>query len=426
MSVTHANAEMFNNNNYLPDLNHFPPTTGHGHLPADSPLTSPAPTLDPLTPPPAMSAASGSGHVGNFRFLSPTQGTAIPTWMPTTCFMGTVSAPGTGASWQHLVPVTMPWANHVAPHFTAQNTLLPQSLPVYTTAMGVTPQTTMMQVGPKPSIRCLRLKRHYRPNSIDESDGPCSKRFLSEKMAAWFKGLQITPPSGQGSNDSDNNDRCATAATALRGGFSTPGNSWQRFQEVEKRLGENLEDQDLEMSVEKDVSNGCRASTNHRGRSRVVVLKIPEEVKKEVHSPEPVLPAQIMKTITNPCTDLVLWKPPEVIISSCLGVSSPPSHSLCSTASNRCHTSTTTTTTTSSSSRRSVGRLQQTDRNGNSSSSRMSSRSNAAQFQGASATSGGGGVVFFGSETTTRSNGSVPDMDSMEFYDCVDDDDMDL
>lgn len=117
---------MFNNNNYLPDLNHYPPA---GQLPS-APLNLPPP--EPVAP--VVPGGQGYTRTGNFRFLSPTQGTAVPAWVPSACSVGMAAAPGLGASWQHSVPTTMPWANHVTPHFTAQSTMS-QSLPVYTMHM---------------------------------------------------------------------------------------------------------------------------------------------------------------------------------------------------------------------------------------------------------------------------------------------------
>lgn len=53
--------------------------------------------------------------------------------------------------------------------------------------------------------------------------GPTSKRRLSEKMAAWFKGLQIT--NGQETLGSNNAEL----------GQDSYQDGWQRFCELEKR-----------------------------------------------------------------------------------------------------------------------------------------------------------------------------------------------
>ena len=119
----HTTVKMFSNNNYLPDLNHYPS--------AGQQLPSIPPSPQPPDPLPVIPGSSNYARSGNFRFLSPTQGTAVPTWVPPACAVGMATAPGVGANWQHSVPTTLPWANHVPPRFTAQNSLS-QSLPVYT------------------------------------------------------------------------------------------------------------------------------------------------------------------------------------------------------------------------------------------------------------------------------------------------------
>ncbi|XP_076452587.1 uncharacterized protein LOC143288170 [Babylonia areolata] len=416
---------MFNNNNYLPDLNHYRPAAGQ-QMPANVP-GSPAP-LDPPLPPPAAPPVSGSGfgHVGNFRFLSPTQVTAVPTWMPAACVVSTISAPGMGTSWQHSVPITMPWANHIAPHFTAQSSPS-QSLPVYTMPMGILPQTTMMRGTPKPSVRCLRLKRRFRASINDDPEGPSSKRYLSERMASWFKQLQITPTKGQGDD--------ARSASGQEGTSSRLDNGWQRFHEVEKRLREDLEDVDLEMSgtgagkrngfgaAASGLAGAARGAATTGGGSGGgfgmenggVVLQIPDEVKKEVQKREPVLPAQIMKTITSPCMDLVLWKPPEAIITSYLQVS-PDSSNLSGESSSHSSSS-----SSSSSGSGSTQTARNGNGNGNGSDMQFPAPSSASSSAGSSFSTGS----FFGSGLA-QSGGSVTQMDSMEMFDCVDDDDMDL
>lgn len=104
---------MFNNNNYLPNLNHCPITDQLQNAIG----THPQPSGDQHTMGSGMQVYTSGA---NFRFLSPTQGTSVPTWAPAVTSVGMSSAPGVGVNWQHSVPTPMPWANHVPPHFSAQ------------------------------------------------------------------------------------------------------------------------------------------------------------------------------------------------------------------------------------------------------------------------------------------------------------------
>ncbi|KAK7087755.1 hypothetical protein V1264_021764 [Littorina saxatilis] len=294
---------MFNNNNYLPDLNHYPPT---------GQLSPPAPNFPPQEPVPPVQTGFGVVRTsGNFRFLSPTQVTCGPQWAPPTCNMGLVSAPGMGASWQHSVPSTMPWANPTAPHFNAQSTPShSQTLPVYSMQMTVTrPQTTMIQTSPKPSLLPRPMKRHLQPTPAELTDGPSSKRYLSEKMAACFKQLQISPLEEQNGSNSFN------VSDSGDPGFTwTADKGWQRFREVEKRLEVDLQlVEDASMAVEDKL--GCVELPQQQEEC---VLTIPLELKKEANKCHTVLPEAIVKSITNPCTDLVLYTPPEEVIASSL------------------------------------------------------------------------------------------------------------
>lgn len=104
---------MFSNNNYLPNLNHYPlPGQLHGSV-----VTTPQ-MQDMGT---GVQGSTVHSLGSNFRFLSPTQGTAVPTWIPSINAMGMNVAPGMGVAWQHSVPSTMPWANINPPLFTAAN-----------------------------------------------------------------------------------------------------------------------------------------------------------------------------------------------------------------------------------------------------------------------------------------------------------------
>ncbi|KAK7481577.1 hypothetical protein BaRGS_00027226 [Batillaria attramentaria] len=114
-STTHDPAMFNNNNNYLPNLNQFGPP---GQVPVSNVNTA-QPTGSTVGPPPTSVPYQ---PLATFRFLSPTQGTAVPTWVPPASSVSVAAAPGMGVSWQHSVPSTMPWANHSPPNFNAEIT----------------------------------------------------------------------------------------------------------------------------------------------------------------------------------------------------------------------------------------------------------------------------------------------------------------
>ncbi|KAK7481575.1 hypothetical protein BaRGS_00027224 [Batillaria attramentaria] len=141
------------------------------------------------------------------------------------------------------------------------------------------------QRAPSASMVCCR-KRHSQ--SDEPPEGPKSKKYLSEKMASWFKQLQITPVQQDG-------------ASALWGN-SGQDSGWQRFCELEKRLEEDIE--------EADVDTPSDNQTDTSGEPRLVFA----EGVDEILTPDPVLPEAIRNRITNPCMELVLYKEPGSLV----------------------------------------------------------------------------------------------------------------
>lgn len=287
-STVHNPAMFNNNNNYLPNLNQF----GPAQLPVSTVAASAQPS--DMSPAPGTLQAGmpyqmlGNQPLRHFRFLSPTQGATVPTWVPPANTMGMATAPGVGVSWQHSVPTTMPWAHHTAPNFNAEIT--PTSSVQSPTQQSFPPSASdrfsQSQSVPAP---VQRRKRHS--HDEDTPQGPSSKKYLSERMAAWFKQLHIAPV-----------QQSSSGGPWDSGAFRKRDNGWQRFCEVERRLETGVEEAEIE-----EADNRMSESS---GEPRLVFA---EGVSEEILTPSPVLPKAIISTLTKPCMELVLYKEPGIL-----------------------------------------------------------------------------------------------------------------
>ncbi|KAK6192337.1 hypothetical protein SNE40_003821 [Patella caerulea] len=216
-----------------------------------------------------------------FTFGSPTQSSActssqqMPTSSSRGIFMHRMSAPGLGVSWQHTVPKTMPWSEASAIQFTSR------------------PITSACRFNSRTSAQCSSLslpqpkpKRHL--VTFDDEATPNKRLLTEERMAARMENLFIgkTPAHVLGKDNSNTTD------------------SWEKFLQLEERL------KDDEIILEDERMTEGRM--NHNG------FKISDELKDKIFSQEPFLPQQVLQNLNQPSLQLVLWKPPEGVVSEIL------------------------------------------------------------------------------------------------------------
>ncbi|ESO97343.1 hypothetical protein LOTGIDRAFT_231539 [Lottia gigantea] len=173
-------------------------------------------------------------------------------------------APGLGVSWQHTVPKQMPWSE--------PSTVIQFTSPHTTSVSQPVPRSSPGEPITKPIH--LRTKRHHLSSTNDGC--PPRKQFISaDKMAARLQNLCI------GSVDNQQN---------------TVGDGWDKFLDLEERL----KDEEIEES-----SPELNSST----------IRINEDFKDSILKRDSILPAKVLNRLHKPSLEVVLWKPPEGVVS---------------------------------------------------------------------------------------------------------------
>ncbi|XP_006000937.1 uncharacterized protein LOC102357370 [Latimeria chalumnae] len=188
--------------------------------------------------------------------------------------------------WRQEVPASMPWAseNQGVVNFTGSVILSPSHNP---------------DRGPKCKRRIEK-----------QDDEPSSKHFVSEEMmAARFNSLSL------------NNDHMYSSnGLPVRGlrGDKTRWQAWaqdySRFQELEGRLRLDEEDEDGETELKKSVIVEGVFDMND-SPVFTVSSALQEELKFVASN---ILPERLLQSMSLPCMELVLWKPPGSIIQQAI------------------------------------------------------------------------------------------------------------
>ncbi|KAI8782861.1 uncharacterized protein LOC106071345 isoform X1 [Biomphalaria glabrata] len=269
-----ANYSEFNNNNYLPGLYNEMAATVFNNFSSvhRSPVLS----------------------QNSFTFTSPTQGITLATHRPsiqTTSPISNMSAPGVGTSWQHSIPVTMPWADVVNLRGAGTTTVF-TGVPV--PAFPELPQSVNVLA----PVKCPKRKALDLPD-----EAPLSKVYLCADQFAHMTITSqdqsvLTTPSVAGDNTNvqvffgSRESQCQSDASA-----------WQRFREIENRL-------EVELDEDFDGNLGQTNNMEQDGPRLTIVDGILESTKRQ----SPILPRKVMEDITKPCMQIVLWKSPGELV----------------------------------------------------------------------------------------------------------------
>ncbi|BFZ04747.1 hypothetical protein BsWGS_07786 [Bradybaena similaris] len=305
-----ADYSEFNNNNYLPGVyNDMEAAAAFNYHSAMTHTRSP------------------SAVQNSFTFTTPTQCSTLATYRPsiqTTSPIGSLSAPGVGASWQHSIPVTMPWADIKSPisHLGIGATTIFTGTPASPYHDGQLSYSTPLR---RPKRKALDLP----------DEAPTSKVYL---CADQFANLKISPsekenyglPADDGGHTSV---QFYSGANTSKSKGDIEG--WQRFRDVENRLDVEL-DEDVQLNM---------ASTS--SSTDGPCLKVAEGILKNSVTGSPILPLKVMEDINKPCMQIVLWKSPGEIMRDIakedLATITPASSSSASSSSSTLTTSTATT-----------------------------------------------------------------------------------
>ncbi|CAL1528517.1 unnamed protein product [Lymnaea stagnalis] len=267
-----ADYSEFNNNNYLPGLYNDMATAAFSHFTSAQQFRNPVVSQN------------------SFTFTSPTQCSTLATHRPSiqTTSPINMSAPGVGTSWQHSIPVTMPWVDMVSSRGAGTTTVFTGvPLPAY----------------PDLQMSCTVQIKPPKRKAIDSPDeAPMSKVYLcADQFANMTITTQEQPSLDQvqaGSDDRGVQVFIGARGTQCRG----DAEAWQRFRDIENTL---------DVDLEEDIEVNMAASDNWEPHGPC--FKVAQGIlENTTHSP--ILPRKVMEEITKPCMQIVLWKSPGELI----------------------------------------------------------------------------------------------------------------
>ncbi|KAH9515133.1 hypothetical protein Btru_019285 [Bulinus truncatus] len=267
-----ANYSEFNNNNYLPGLynNNEMAATVFNNFPSAQHYRNPVLSQN------------------SFTFTSPTQGITPATHRPciqTTSSINNMSAPGVGTSWQHSIPVTMPWVDTV--NFRGAGT---------TTVFTGTPLPTCPEI----LTSDVPLKRPKRKALDLPDEAPLSKVYL---CADQFAHMTITPQEQSGKVPvTDDSKAVQVYFESRETQCQSDTQAWQRFRDIENSL-------DIELDEDIGGNIGHVKNVEADGPRLRIVEGILDSARQS-----PILPRKVMAELTKPCMQIVLWKSPGELI----------------------------------------------------------------------------------------------------------------
>uniref|UniRef100_UPI00398E9699 uncharacterized protein n=1 Tax=Pristiophorus japonicus TaxID=55135 RepID=UPI00398E9699 len=179
--------------------------------------------------------------------------------------------------WRQEVPVSMPWSCSSAGFVTFTGSVMSSS----------TERSDL------PGVMTVKRRNEK------DGEGPSRKHFLSEEaMSARFTCLSLTNDHVYGSNGFPIAKGQHRADTELH------------FQDLERRLAVGEEEWSAESVERKDV---IVEGMFDMSDSRVIVMSSALQNRLKIPT-EDILPREVLRSMSHPCMELMLWEPPGSMI----------------------------------------------------------------------------------------------------------------